>query len=194
MTHPGQPGTPPSPTGGPQPGPQTPPGRSAAWGPQQPGAQLFGGPQPGAPAGSWGRLNPGMPPAPDLQPGGQPAVQPGADVPPAAPARRSRGARLGVLIGAVVIAGGVAAVDLGGVGAPEVGDCVQRVGVSFETVDCGDADADVRIVGVVDDAMSEDEFDDPTVDPCTDFPEATAALWQQDVVGTDGTVYCAEGV
>jgi hypothetical protein len=80
-----------------------------------------------------------------------------------------------------------------GFGDPEVGDCVQPVGTSFETVDCDDAEAEVRIIGVVDGEMSEDEFyADPN--PCADFPAATDFLWQQEAAGTDGTVYCAEGV
>ena len=196
MTHPGQPGTPP-PTGGPQPGPQTPPAQPAAWGAMQPGAPQPGAPQPGAPqpgaqpfggqpSGGWGRPGPGMP-------GGQ-GFPPGPGMPPpAAPAGRSRKARLGGAIGAVVIAGGVAVATVSGFGDPEVGDCVQPVGVSFETVDCDDAEARVRIIGVVDGEMSEAEFDaDPN--PCEDFPTATSALWQQEAAGTDGTVYCAEDI
>ncbi|MEX5718284.1 LppU/SCO3897 family protein [Geodermatophilus maliterrae] len=186
MTHPGQPGTPPLPTGGPQ-----------SSGGQRPGTELFGSPQPGAPAGGWGHPGPGVLPAPGSPPGpGLPdqVFPPGAGTPPPpVPAPKSRKARLGGAVGAVVVAGGVAAATFGGSGAPEVGDCVQPVGISFETVACDDPEAEVRIIGVVDGETSEDEFSaDP--DPCADLPSAISALWQQEAAGTDGTVYCAEGI
>ncbi|MBM7808354.1 hypothetical protein JOD57_004191 [Geodermatophilus bullaregiensis] len=206
MTHPGQPGTPPLPTGGPRSGPQVPPARPGAQssGGQRPGTELFGSPQPGAPAGGWGHPGPGtvagQHPAPGSGPAPDQGFPPGQGSPPgpgtplpSAPAVRNGKARLGGAIGAVVVAGGVAAVAFGGLGDPEVGHCVQPVGISFETVACDDPEAELRIVGVVDAEMSEAEFDaDP--DPCADFPSAVSALWQQEAAGTDGTVYCAEAI
>jgi hypothetical protein len=93
----------------------------------------------------------------------------------------------------VVIAGGVAAVQFGGVGEPEVGDCIASEGTSsWETVDCDDESAQARVVSVVEEEVTESEFNDPAYWPCEESP-VIQALWSGDV-GGEGVVYCAEPV
>jgi hypothetical protein len=194
MTHPGQPGIPPA--AGPSPGQPVPPEDVPppdGWrpstdgqhrpGPSQAGAQGFSQPGPSGP----GQFGPG-PSGP-----GQ-AGYPGGPVPtPAGPSGKAK--RIGGIAVAVAIAVGVAAFRFVDVGAPDVGDCVMAEGVgSFDTVDCDDSEAQYRVVGVLDGEVSEAEFDEPSYQPCGDFPTATAVLWSQNSVGDGGTVYCAATV
>ncbi|WP_369253295.1 LppU/SCO3897 family protein [Geodermatophilus amargosae] len=186
MTDPGQPGTPPS-AGDPYPGQPFPPQGAlypgsapsgatpaGAWqppagGPPQPGQPGFGQPQPGQP-GPFG----GPPPAPAAKPG--------------------KGRKIASVVAAVAVAGGIAAFRLVDFGAPEVGDCITAEGASsYETVDCDDSAAQARIVGVVDEKVTESEFLAPSYQPCGDHPSATRVLWNGET-GGEGTVFCAEDV
>ncbi|SFP53467.1 hypothetical protein SAMN05660464_3479 [Geodermatophilus dictyosporus] len=185
MTHPGQPGTPPQPTGGPQPGPQT-PGQPAPWGPPAPQGQPFGAPQGqpfgGAPGPAFGAPGPGSDAPGPFGPG-----RPGP-----APRGAGKGRRIGGIVAAVAVAGGIAAFRLVDFGAPEVGDCIQQQGTdSVETVDCDSSEAQFRVVGTEADEVTEDEFYDTSYTPCTEFETAVQALWRGGESG-DGTVYCVE--
>ena len=206
MTHPGQPGTPPQPTGGPQPGPQTPSGQPAPWGQPAPQGQPFGAPQQGQPFGgpsqgqSFGgpQPGPGVPPGPGSGapgPFGSGAPGPfGPGRPGPAPKGAGKGRKIGGIVAAVAVAGGIAAFRLVDFGAPEVGDCIQQEAVdSVETVDCDSSEAQYRVVGTEADEVTEDEFYDTAYIPCTEFETAVQALWRGGESG-DGTVYCVEPV
>ncbi|MGY1776302.1 hypothetical protein ACI8AV_10620 [Geodermatophilus sp. SYSU D00804] len=208
MTNPGQPGTPP-PAGGPQPGRPVPPQgapqpggwQPPAGGPPQPGA--WGQPQTGQPP--YGQ--PGQPPFGQAQPGqpafGQPGVpgqfgpgrpgQPGPSGGPVPAGKPGKGRRIGSVVAAVAVAGGIAAFRFVDFGAPEVGDCVQSTGSSeVDVVDCDDPAAELRVVGVEEEEQTESEYlADP--DTCIDFASATEALWYGNT-GDEGTVYCLEPV
>ncbi|GAB3316650.1 hypothetical protein GCM10027451_33760 [Geodermatophilus aquaeductus] len=215
MTDPGQPGAQP-PAGGPQPGQSVPPqgapypGATPAGGTPA-GATPTGAWQPpagaspqGGQAGAWGQPQPGQPqpfgqPQHHVQPGPFGPGQPGQPGPfggpaPAPAGKPGKGRKIGSIVAAVAIAGGVAAFRLVDFGAPDVGDCVQRAGVSdVDIVDCGDSEAELRVVGIEDEKLTEDEyFADP--DTCSEFPSATDALWREGKIGSDGTVYCLEPV
>jgi hypothetical protein len=212
MTDPGQPGTQP-PAGGPHPGQPVPPqgapypggapsgagpagatpagawqppagghpqpGQPGAWGPPQPG---FGQPQPGQPAfGQPGPFGPGQP-GPFGGPAPAPAGKPG------------KGRKIGSIVAAVAVAGGIAAFRLVDLGAPEVGDCMKQEGASsYDTVDCDDSEATLRVVGVEGEEVTESEFYDTDYIPCTEFENAVQAVWRGGDSG-DGTVYCVEPV
>ncbi len=121
-----------------------------------------------------------------------PARGPGAPAP--APARAGRGWRIGGIVGALAVTGGVAAVRFLDVGAPGVGDCVRSTGgPDFETVACQDSAAELRVVGIEADEVTELEFYDDAYLPCTEFDDAVQALWRGGNSG-DGTVYCFEPV
>jgi hypothetical protein len=127
-------------------------------------------------------------------PGEQPAPAP--QVPGADAGQSGKGAKKWAALAApVVVAAGVGAyVFVGGVGDPEVGDCVQMKGeTDFEVVDCGADEAEFRIVGVDD---TEQTFVDMQVDPevCMAFSTWEVALWIGDDVTAEGTTYCAESV
>lgn len=67
-----------------------------------------------------------------------------------------------------------------GIGAPQVGDCVQELAdAQMEVVDCGSADADYKIVGIEGEKLTEDDF---MADPetCAEFDpvEIQAAFWE----------------
>ena len=176
MTNPGQPGQPFPPQGAPQPGQPFPPQGGQPFPPQgapQPGQPY---PQPGGPGFGGGASPFGGP--------GQPAPAP----------KSGKGKKIGGIVGAVAIAGGIAAFRLVDFGAPDVGDCIETTGASdFDTVDCGDSAAELRVVGIEEEELTEDEFfADP--DTCADFASATDALWRQGSFGDEGTVYCFEPV
>ncbi|WP_336031084.1 LppU/SCO3897 family protein [Geodermatophilus sp. FMUSA9-8] len=181
MTNPGQPGQPFPPQGG----------------PQQPG-QPFppqGQPQPGQPYPPQGQPFPpqGQPFPPQGAPGQFGATPFGGG--PGQPAPKSGKARkVGGVVAAVAVAGGIAAFRFFGVGDPEVGDCIAQEGASsFETVDCDDESAQARVVGVVEEKVTESEFYETSYQPCGEWPSATQALWSGET-GGEGTVYCAEDV
>jgi hypothetical protein len=188
MTEPGQPGTQP-PAGGPQPG-QSVPSQGAPYpGAGPAGAWHAAGGQPGA----WGQPQPGQPGFGQPQPG-QPFGQPGSfGGPGPAPAKPGKGRKIGSIVAAVAVAGGVAAFRFIDVGAPEVGDCITSEGTSYETVACDDSGAEARIVGVIDEKVTESEFYESSYQPCGDFPTTTQVLWSGET-GGEGTVYCAEDV
>ncbi|CCG04259.1 exported protein of unknown function [Blastococcus saxobsidens DD2] len=97
---------------------------------------------------------------------------------------------LGLVVAVVVL--GVAAFALLG-GDPEVGDCLRNAaGDQVEVVDCGSAEAEVRVVGVDERELDYAEFLAEMV--CADFPEATNAVWVGDDQAEPGTVLCAEPV
>ncbi|PRY47825.1 hypothetical protein LY71_1114 [Geodermatophilus tzadiensis] len=128
------------------------------------------------------------------QPGSSVPGPSGPGRPGAAPRGAGRGRRIGGAVAAVAVAGGIAAVTLGGFGSPEVGDCVQQEGVdSVETVDCDSSEAQYRVVGTEADEVTEAEFSDTAYTPCTEFETAVRALWRAGDNG-DGTVYCVEPV
>ncbi|MGY1829590.1 hypothetical protein ACI8AA_04065 [Geodermatophilus sp. SYSU D01180] len=209
MTNPGQPGTPP-PAGGPQPGQPVPPQGASQPGSWQPPA----GGQPGQP-GAWGQPQPGQPPygqpgqpvSGQPQPGqpafGQPGApgqfgpgQPGQPAPfggPAPAGTPGKGRKIGGVVAAVAVAGGIAAFRFVDFGAPEVGDCIVSEGTSYETVGCDDSSAEARIVGVIEEKVTESEFFEDSYQPCGDFPTTTQVLWDGRT-GEEGTVYCAEGI
>ena len=168
MTHPGQPGQPFPPHG--TPGPSGQPG------------------QPFPPQGAPGAY--GQPFPPQGAPG--PYGGPGPSGPPAPAPRSGRGRTIAGVAGAVAIGGAVAAAGFLGLGSPEVGDCIERDGdTSFSTVDCDDSSATARIVGVIEERVTEDEFFQDSYQPCGAFPTTTQILWDGET-GGEGTVYCAE--
>jgi hypothetical protein len=162
MTHPGQPGQPFPPQG--EPGP-------------------YGAPGPyGPPQGQ------------SVPPQGRPGAfgAPGPYGPPAPAPRSGRGKAIAGVVGAVAIGGAVAAAGLLGLGSPEVGDCIEAEGdTSFSTVDCDESAATARIVGVIEEQVTEDEFFQDSYQPCGAFPTTTQILWDGET-GGEGTVYCAE--
>ncbi len=156
--------------------------------------------QPGQPHPPQGQPFPpqGQPFPPQGQPfppqGGPGGHGPFGTPPPAPAGKPGRGRKLGSIAGALAIAGGIAAFRLVDVGAPEVGDCIEQPGGSdVDTVDCADAAAGFRVVGIEEEELSESEYlADPNT--CSDFASATDALWRQGSIGSDGTVYCLEPV
>lgn len=122
-----------------------------------------------------------------------PPVQPAAE----APAQKSGAKKWASLAGSLVVVGvgGAYALTGGfGIGAPEVGDCVQELAdAQIEVVDCSSSDADYKIVGIESEKQTEDEFmADP--DSCAEFASAQleAAFWEAAGMITEkGTVYCA---
>ena len=154
---------------------------------------LPGGPPQGGQPGAWGQPQPGF-----GQPGPFGPGQPGQPGPfggpaPAPAGKPGKGRKIGSIAAAVAIAGGVAAFRLVDFGAPEVGDCITSEGTSYETIACDDSGAEARIVGVIDEQVTESEFYAPSYQPCGDFPTTTQVLWNG-TNGGEGTVYCAEDV
>jgi hypothetical protein len=132
--------------------------------------------------------NAGIPSQP-AQPADPAAGQP---VPPQ-PEPKSGLKKLLAVGGPIVGAGLVGVASLTGffgAGDPEVGDCVQENGDSWDVVDCGSAEAQFKVIGVEGEQQSYNDFqDDPKT--CTDFPKAQFFMW----IGPDGalgTVYCAQ--
>ncbi|HYO37779.1 MAG TPA: hypothetical protein VER97_17005 [Geodermatophilus sp.] len=149
--------------------------------------------QPGPPFPPHGAPQPGPPYPPQgvPQPGASGAPGPFGPPPPAR--RPGTARRIGGIAAAVVLAGGVAAAQFGGFGEPEVGDCIASEGTSsWETVDCDDESAQARVVSVVEEEVTESEFNDPGYWPCEESP-VIQALWSGDL-GGEGIVYCAEPV
>jgi hypothetical protein len=165
------------------------------------------GQQPSSGVGGWG------PPSVGQQPGSFPPPPPGAvpqgQYPPPdgafaqgqgwAPQQQSKGGGAGTWIG---IIGGIVAVLLVVVavlafigGDPEVGDCLQEDGQDLSVVDCDDADAAWRLVGVQEGEQTYDEY---LADPqtCADFlPEAIQSFWigENGDQSGQGQVYCVAG-
>ena len=137
--------------------------------------------QPGQPYQAWGA---GQQPPP---PFGQP---------PVAPPAKSNAKKWASLAGSVVVAGGVAAFSLTGgfgLGDPEVGDCIEPGGNSFNLVDCGAEEAQYRIVGVEEKQQNYADFQaDPDV--CLTFPTAVYAAWYGGELTDAGSVFCAEEI
>ncbi len=72
----------------------------------------------------------------------------------------------------------------------EEGDCLRQASSDeVEEVDCDDSAAEVRVIGVHDEDLTEDEFfaDDTT---CSDFPETVNQVWVAKTFGDSGTIYC----
>ncbi|MGY1722806.1 hypothetical protein [Blastococcus sp. SYSU DS0533] len=147
------------------------PGQPGPYGqPAQPG-------QPGQPAGA------PVPPQRGATPGGQPQQK-------SSPVRKVLLAVGGVLVALVAV--GLLFSMLGG-GEPEVGDCVANLdGEQVETVECGAAEAEARIVGI--DEQELDYADFLEQDVCLDFESAVGAIWVGDDEAEPGTIYCAEPV
>jgi hypothetical protein len=137
-------------------------------------------PQPGTPDGAW---------APPQGPGpGAPYAEP-----------QKSGSRKWLAIGGAVLAAGVigvGALGLFGAGDPEVGDCVRMVSdTEFEGVDCTADDAEFEVVGIDEQEMTYEEFEEASVeDICVDFATTEVALWIGDMVTEPGTIYCAAGI
>ncbi len=175
MAHPGQPGRPlPSSQDGVQ--------RSRALAPPPLPPQA-------PPQGPFGQPGPLARPGPFGQSG--PLGGPGG---PAPAARPGRGRRIGSVAAALAVAGGIAALRFLDLDAPDVGDCVQRLGIDIATVDCADPAAQLRVVGIEEQEVTEAEFHAEDYFPCTRFASATDALWRSGAIGSGGTVYCAEPV
>jgi len=133
----------------------------------------------------------------DVQPAGQQPGTPGNEwaTPPVQPEKKSGAKKWAGIAGTVAVVGVGAAYSLTGgfgIGAPTVGDCVEELADSeISVVDCGSSDADYRIVGIMGEKQTEDEF---MADPetCGEFIDVEAAFWQSGGMVTDaGTVYCA---
>ncbi|MGY1806860.1 hypothetical protein ACI8AF_05775 [Blastococcus sp. SYSU D00669] len=188
---------PPPPAGGPQQAsPPPPPGApqpQSGWAPPPPppGQHAPGQPVPGQPGPQGGWTPPGQPPQ------GQPYQQwaPGQGGPAPMPPKKSGGA--GKILGIVggVLALVVVAVLIGvfvSAGEPEVGDCIEPTGTSFEVVDCDDDAAQYEVIGVQDGEQTYEEFfADPNT--CSEFPEALYYAWYGPE-GEEGKVYCAAPV
>ena len=152
--------------------------------------------QPGQPFPPQGTPGPSGQPGPPHPPQGAPGPYggPGPFGPPAPAKRSGAGRKIAGAVGAVALAGGVVAAGVLGFGSPEVGDCITRDDdTSFSTVDCGDSSAEARIVGVIEEQVTEDEFFQESYQPCGAFPSTTQILWDGEE-GGEGTVYCAEDV
>jgi hypothetical protein len=122
-----------------------------------------------------------------------PPVQPAPEV----PAEQSGAKKWLPIAGSGAVAVALAAGAMTGwfgIGAPQVGDCVQELAdAQMEVVDCGSADADYTIVGIEGEKLTEEEF---MADPetCAEFDtvEIQAAFWEAPGMITEkGTVYCA---
>ena len=139
--------------------------------------------------------DPGSPVRPDGPPSGPPLTTPTGPADGSAPATTGRKKWVSAAGGALVagVAGLGALTGWFGIGAPEVGDCVELTGeTSFEVVDCAAPEAQYRIVGVEEGKQTFPDFEaDP--DSCSAFPAWEVALWSGEVT-QEGTVYCAESV
>lgn len=133
----------------------------------------------------------------DVQPAAQQPGTPGNEwaTPPAQPEKKSGAKKWAGIAGTVAVVGVGAAYSLTGgfgIGDPTVGDCVQELAdAEIAVVDCGSSDADYRIVGIMGEKQTEDEF---MADPesCAEFIDVEAAFWQSGSMVTEaGTVYCA---
>jgi hypothetical protein len=81
---------------------------------------------------------------------------------------------------------------LAGLDDPAVGDCARGTADGgYEIVDCGTAEAQVRVVGEADGYWTAAEV---RADPglCAAFPSADAFLWEPGYRSEAGTLYCGE--
>jgi hypothetical protein len=132
----------------------------------------------------------------EIQPPAQQPAQGGYPAPQAEPDKKSGAKKWASLAGTVVVVGGVAAYNFTGgfgMGAPEVGDCIQTVGeTDFEVVDCGADEAQYKVVGIDEQELTRSEFDAaPAEDLCVDFASTEVILWSGDMVTEPGTIFCA---
>ena len=171
---------------------------SSPGGPQQPYNDQFGQqggyPPPGAQPG-------GFPPP--AQPGGFPPPQQGGFAPTQAggfpppgpapqPVRSGGGMRRRIIttVFALVVIGGLAAVgaflNRDAASKAKVGDCVQQQGSNdLKVVKCGDAKADYKVVGRVEDKTQVEA----SLSACDSFPDAESAYWEGES-GKKGLVLC----
>jgi hypothetical protein len=148
------------------------------------------GSQPGTPDGSW------APASGSTAATGDAGWAPLQNAPAAPPEKKGLKKILPV-VGSVAAFGIVAAGWLTGgfgFGEPEVGNCVQMKGeTSFDVVDCGEDEAEYKIVGIEDKQMDYDEYmaDDSL---CASYEKSEYVLWTGAVEAEPGTVYCAEPI
>ena len=109
---------------------------------------------------------------------------------PQPPSRLKKIAGIAVPVAVAGVAG-ASWLGIGGLGAPEVGDCIQTTGATdYEVVDCADEAAQFEVVGVEAEEYSEAEFDaDDTL--CSGFATTEVVLWFGEA-GSDGAVLCAQ--
>lgn len=160
-----------------------------------------GGPQQPYPNDQFGQQGGGSPPPepggfpPPAQPGGFPPPQ-GGSFPPAGPApqpARSGGGmrrRIITIVVALVVLGGIAAVgaylNRDAASKAKVGDCVTQEGANdLKVVECGDASADFKVVGRVEDKTQSEA----SLGACEPFADAESAYWEGES-GKKGLVLC----
>ncbi len=114
--------------------------------------------------------------------------------PPTSKSKVGKWAAIAGGILALLVIGLVALAFLGG-GDPEVGDCLSEENQELSVVDCDDADAAWRLVGIQEGEQSYDEYlEDPAT--CEDFlPETTQSFWvgENGDQSGQGVVYCVAG-
>lgn len=128
-------------------------------------------------------------------------------VPEAVEPPKKSGGVIKKILGLVIVAVVVIAVKVGlGAGLGElwdnitgsvttatVGDCVNEAADvnDLKVVDCGDAEAKNKVVGLVEDKFTRAAFSAQLAagNPCSAFPTATSAVWYGTGTGT-GDVWC----
>ncbi len=115
------------------------------------------------------------------------------------PEKKSGAKKWASLAGTVAVVGAGAAYQLTGgfgIGDPKVDDCVQMKGdTDFTVVDCGSAEAEMKIVGIDEKELTRPDFETADVnDICASFPKTEYVLWIGDMVTEPGTIYCTEPV
>jgi hypothetical protein len=170
-----------------------------------PGQPQYGQPAPGqppygqfGPAGQ-GQFGPGQPPQGQFGPAGPGAYPPpGAYQPPVR--KKSSAPRIVILsiVGVLLIVGVIVGV-ISSRSSPDrakVGDCLKGSSITSTTaqdasdvkiVACTSSDAKYKVVGKLDN-KSKTEFE-VSQNPCTDFKDATSALWGQ-TKGENGYILC----
>jgi hypothetical protein len=139
-------------------------------------------------------------PGSDVQPGRQPgaAWTPPQGAPEAQPEKKGGATKWLSIAGAVVVAGGIAAVRFVGFdgGETEVGDCIQASGeTEYQVVDCDSSDAEYKVVGIDDATMTYSDFEsDDLEDVCVKYPATEYVLWNGEVLTEAGTIFCTEPV
>lgn len=148
----------------------------------------------GPPPAAWSQTPPtpaaGFPPAA----GGYPPAGGGFAPQPPPPAKKaSLLKRILVPVGVAVVAIVIGLLVRSGVfdsPAMKVGDCIQQTGTdSVKIVGCDSADAQFRVLGIVE---KQTQFG-ARLGACKDFPEATSAYWEGRKNST-GTLYCLQKV